>query len=90
MIKSTKHEYHGGLNSIYLAEHKGSKFKIEKREAPSTEWNLLEFDNSLYSSTLDCDYEFYHWVATYQTKALCLKYAEELAEWRFKKSGGSL
>ena len=40
-LKSTKHEYHSEYQPMYLTEYKGKKFKIQKREEPSTEWDLL-------------------------------------------------
>ena len=69
-LKTVKHEFHAPyVQPIYLTEYKGRKFKIQKRELPSTEWDLLE-----YLPDFDDvgDYEDYHWLETYPTKRHCL------------------
>ena len=69
-LKTVKHEFHAPyVQPIYLTEYKGRKFKIQKRELPSTEWDLLVQD---LEDTWQCDHEFYHWVETYPTKRHCL------------------
>ena len=69
-LKTVKHEFHAPyVQPMYLTEYKGKKFKIQKRELPSTEWDLLVQD---LEDTWQCDYEFYHWVETYPTKRHCL------------------
>ena len=68
-LKSTKHEYHSEYQPMYLTEYKGKKFKIQKREEPSTEWDLL-IQN--LDDNHQCDYENYHWVDTLPTKGYCL------------------
>lgn len=71
MLKSKKHEFHAGyVQPIYLTEYKGRKFKIQKRELPSTEWDLLE---QMLDDDMDCDYENYHWQFTLPSKWHCLK-----------------
>lgn len=71
MIKTTKHEYHAPyVQPIYLVEYKGRKFKIQKRELPSTEWDLLEYLPENFDDV--GDYEDYHWQETYPSKKHCL------------------
>ena len=72
-LKTTKHKYHAPYTQpMYVAEYKGKKFKIQKRELPSTEWDLLEYLPD-HDEPGAHDYEDYCWCYTYPSKKMCVE-----------------